>query len=257
MSVLMMVLKGPMQSWGSSSRFTRRETEMMPTKSGVVGMIAAALGVGRTESLSRFSGLRFGVRADQPGTVLSDYHTAMDEHGKMLPLSTRFYIQDAVFVVGVEGDRDSLENYAQALRTPFYQLFLGRRSCPPAGPIETWITEGSLESALSNAPWKAADWYRRRVLSTQGGRPLLEMRIEPTVEESTESGVLETLSDEPVNFNPERRQWKLRRYRRSYEAIPGLSANGSGGDAAVPTGSGELSDLNDVDFFNAVRQEVE
>lgn len=71
----------PMQSWGSRSRFTRRETEAWPTKSGVIGIVAAALGVGRDESLERFDGLRFGVRVDQPGTIMSDYQTARTDEG--------------------------------------------------------------------------------------------------------------------------------------------------------------------------------
>ena len=97
MPVLLMRLAAPMQSWGASSRFTRRETEMMPTKSGVIGMLAAALGIGRDEPLTRFAGLRFGVRIDQPGTIMSDFHTAEDlknerpgsSKKEMLPLSIR------------------------------------------------------------------------------------------------------------------------------------------------------------------------
>ena len=97
MPVLLMRLAAPMQSWGASSRFTRRETEMMPTKSGVIGMLAAALGIGRDEPLTRFAGLRFGVRIDQPGTIMSDFHTAEDlknerpgsSKKEMLPLSSR------------------------------------------------------------------------------------------------------------------------------------------------------------------------
>ena len=46
MSVLLVRLAGPMQSWGSQSRFSHRDTEREPTKSGVVGLLSAALGSG-------------------------------------------------------------------------------------------------------------------------------------------------------------------------------------------------------------------
>ena len=120
MPVLLMRLAAPMQSWGASSRFTRRETEMMPTKSGVIGMLAAALGIGRDEPLTRFAGLRFGVRIDQPGTIMSDFHTAEDlknerpgsSKKEMLSLSIRYYLQDSVFLVGIESrDGDELKQY--------------------------------------------------------------------------------------------------------------------------------------------------
>ena len=126
MPVLLMRLAGPLQSWGSASRFTRRETETMPTKSGVIGMIAAALGMGRDESLARFQGLRFGVRVDQPGSVLSDFQTARDDSGKSMPLSRRYYLQDAVFLAGIEDESgsDRLIDYRRALQKPYYSLFL-------------------------------------------------------------------------------------------------------------------------------------
>ena len=41
MSVLLLRLSGPMQSWGVQSRFTVRDTGLEPSKSGVVGLIAA------------------------------------------------------------------------------------------------------------------------------------------------------------------------------------------------------------------------
>lgn len=76
MSVLLMQLAGPLQSWGASSRFARRSTEPAPTKSGVIGLLAAALGRARSADLTDLAALRFGVRVDQRGTPLRDFHTA-------------------------------------------------------------------------------------------------------------------------------------------------------------------------------------
>ncbi|TPF85701.1 hypothetical protein BW13_09145 [Bifidobacterium sp. UTCIF-37] len=223
MPVLLMRLAAPMQSWGSSSRFTRRETETCPTKSGVIGMVAAALGIKRDESLERFMGLRFGVRIDQPGTLMSDFQTARMDNGDMLPLSRRYYLQDAVFLAALEStDRKELESYRQALAAPYYQLFLGRRSCPPDGPIQTWLTDEGLEDSLRHAPWRASERYQRSVLRRGGlGNPrMLSIVVEPTVEEGAVNGFVDELRDQPVSFDPRRRDWTLRRYMRLDSGIP-------------------------------------
>ncbi|MEW5531784.1 type I-E CRISPR-associated protein Cas5/CasD [Streptomyces virginiae] len=67
-------LAGPLQSWGTSAHFDRRDTTSRPTKSGVIGLIAAALGHDRTGPLGPLAELRYGVRADRPGTHIRDYH---------------------------------------------------------------------------------------------------------------------------------------------------------------------------------------
>lgn len=122
MAVLLLKLAGPLQSWGSSSRFTERGTEHEPTKSGVVGLLAAALGRYRTDPVDDLAALHFGVRIDQPGTFLSDFQT---EHkrkwdsqsarwvsGDALPLTHRHYLADAVFVAAFEGDLGLLQRCA-------------------------------------------------------------------------------------------------------------------------------------------------
>ena len=76
MTVLLLRLAGPLQSWGVKSRFTVRATELAPTKSGIIGMLAAAVGRRRTDPIEDLLSLRFGVRKDQPGRVIRDFHTA-------------------------------------------------------------------------------------------------------------------------------------------------------------------------------------
>ena len=75
MSVLLLKLAGPLQSWGADSRFTERKTRHEPTKSGVIGLLAAALGRRRTEPVDDLASLRFGVRIDQPGHYECDFQT--------------------------------------------------------------------------------------------------------------------------------------------------------------------------------------
>lgn len=259
MPTLLMVLKGPMQSWGASSRFRRRETEMMPTKSGVIGLVAAALGVGRNDSLDQFANLRFGVRADQPGTLLDDFHTALKEGEKNAVVSHRYYLQDAVFVVGLEsGDKAQLERYADAIHAPHYQPFLGRRACVPDGPIETSLVDESLEQALNQEPWHAANWYQKKAdrLEQWGDDALryAEIVVEPARgEDSAVAGFVETLNDEPVSFSPQRRQWRPRQYRRQEQAArPAFTI----AQHEVPDERLE-EDSQMYDFFGAVRRQAE
>lgn len=78
---LVLRLAGPMQSWGSSSEFNWRQTDAQPTKSGIVGLLAAASGRRREDPIEDLLALRLGVRIDQPGTLLRDYHTVSDFRG--------------------------------------------------------------------------------------------------------------------------------------------------------------------------------
>ena len=154
MAVLLLRLAGPMQAWGVKSRFTVRATELAPTKSGVVGMLASAVGRRRTDPIEDLLALRFGVRKDQPGSVIRDFHTARTLDGReSMPLSNRYYLADAVFLAGIEGDRALLEGIDEALRHPAFPLYLGRRSCPPTHPVSLGLREAALLDALRAEPW--------------------------------------------------------------------------------------------------------
>ena len=135
MAVLLLRLAAPLQAWGSSSKFIVRSTEREPTKSGVIGMIAAALGIQRNDDpqkLVPLTTLRFGVRADKEGVLLKDFHTVQVPGEKHPEVSYRYYLSDAVFLVALGSDDKSLlESIASALQKPVYPLYLGRKSCPP------------------------------------------------------------------------------------------------------------------------------
>jgi len=209
MSVLLMQLAGPLQSWGSSSRFARRATEAAPTKSGVIGLLAAAQGRQRSADLADLAALRFGVRIDQPGTLLRDFHTAHRfDTGDGFPISERFYLADAVFVAGVEGEHGIIEELHRSLLNPVFLPYLGRRSCPPARPISLGVRhELTLERALNEEEWRAARWYQRR--NRDRAEIDLEILIEPAAaEEQTAS-----LRDQPITFDPLHRQYALRGIR--------------------------------------------
>lgn len=167
MPTLLIRLCGPMQSWGTRSRFTERDTEMEPSKSGVVGILCAALGRPRSDDVGDLAALRMGVRVDNEGTMANDYHTAGGVDGvaragggvsKNAVLSNRYYLSDADFLVGLEGpDGGLLRTLEDALRAPCWQLSLGRKSFLPSAPIhlpgEGGIRLLPLREALEAEPW--------------------------------------------------------------------------------------------------------
>jgi len=138
MATLLLCCAGPMQSWGTKSRFEKRDTEREPSKSGIIGLICAALGRDRTKPLDDLASLRMGVRVDSPGRVEVDFHTAIGvikAKGKDTgtQLSERAYLTDAVFLVGLEGkDSSLLATIHDRLKNPVWPLFLGRKSFPPS-----------------------------------------------------------------------------------------------------------------------------
>ncbi|MFC5820963.1 type I-E CRISPR-associated protein Cas5/CasD [Nonomuraea harbinensis] len=220
MSVLLMQLAGPLQSWGASSRFSRRSTEAAPTKSGVIGLLAAALGRQRTDDLADLAALRFGVRADQRGVLLRDFQTA--HHfvtGDAQPISDRYYLADAVFVAGVEGDAGLIDDLQAALRCPAFLPYLGRRSCPPARPVELRVDhEHTLEQALRDVPWQAASWHQRRRRHDQ------QIDLEILIEATPAEGGGDSLRDQPLSFDPLHRRYALRGVRRILVSVPNPAA---------------------------------
>lgn len=168
MSTLLLRFAGPMQSWGVDSKFNRRNAGRAPSKSGVVGLCAAALGYRRDEEscLERLINLKIGIRVDKPGKLISDFHMAHQEsfwdkrdrskisrEGKGDSyLSTRYYLSDAAFLVGLEGDEELINEIDKAIKTPMFPLFLGRRSCPPEGRVSLGVTQEGLLEALKKHP---------------------------------------------------------------------------------------------------------
>lgn len=105
MAVLLLRLAAPLQAWGSNSKFIIRNTEREPTKSGVVGMLAAALGIQRNDDpkkLEPLTALRFGVRVEKEGRFLKDFH--MVHSPKTTDVTERHYLSDAVFLVALESE---------------------------------------------------------------------------------------------------------------------------------------------------------
>jgi len=178
MLTLLLRLQAPMQSWGTTSRFDERDTQLEPSKSGVLGLICAALGRDRREEIQDIASLRMGVRCDREGVLMRDYQTAggdRDPKKKTLLIasgdrqartvvSPRFYLADAAFLVGLEGEnRGLLETIHSALRTPVWPLALGRKSFVPGAPVylPDGLQEWGLMEALKRYPCLASSGNRQ------------------------------------------------------------------------------------------------
>jgi CRISPR system Cascade subunit CasD len=153
-----------MQSWGTTSRFDQRDTGKEPSKSGVIGLLAAALGIDRENwiDLEPLTRLPMGVRHDRPGVLKRDYQTAQNiisaDRSKVheTAVTTRDYLADAVFLIGLESpDRALLERAHAALQNPVWPLALGRKSYVPSESVwlEGGIVDTSLLETLAAWPW--------------------------------------------------------------------------------------------------------
>ena len=199
MSTLLLRLAGPMQSWGTQSRFSVRDTGQEPSKSGVVGLVAAALGRPRDQDISDLAALRMGVRVDQEGRVSKDFHTALNviradgSRSNDAVISNRYYLADANFLVALEsGDDTLLDQINHAVANPYWPLCLGRKAFPIGVPV--FIPGGfqrnsNLETALSTFPIESQLLNQRS-------------RVRLVMEQSVQTGVARM--DQPVSFHPRR-----------------------------------------------------
>lgn len=250
-AVLLLRLAAPLQSWGDRSAFNRRDTRPQPTKSGIVGLLAAASGRPREADITDLAGLVLGVRADQPGTLLRDYHTVSDYRERPLPqagvnakgvqkptspaknthITNRYYLQDAVFVAALRGPAPLVEVLAHAVRHPAFPLALGRRSCPPTQPVVLDLVPAApLETVLAELPWQAGpaarEAYERRTRHTTDPLPADRVDLAATFDDPAGE---DTWHDVPLTFDPTRRAFATRRITHRWLSVPtGLPATDTG-----------------------------
>ena len=219
MSTLLLRLAAPLQSWGTDSKFDkRRETKREPTKSGVIGLLAAVLGRRRDEPVDDLAALKFGVRIEQPGQLVCDFQTARKKDSKNPFVTKREYLADAVFLVGLEGDRLLLNTLETAVREPVFPLYLGRRSCPPAGKISLGVNDKSLEESLYEAPWLAGRYYHKKSFI-----PSSSVRLTLAIDDET-AGYYRR-RDYPISFNQKHRKYIYRYIVDTPNAVPVKAVN--------------------------------
>ncbi len=163
MSILRLRIEGPLQSWGTYSRFTERDTAREPSKSGVIGLLCSALGRPRTADVSDLAALRMAVRVEREGFLANDFHTVQNvpKASGATPdtvVSNRYYLADGCFQVFLEGDNDLLLEISNALSKPRWALFLGRKSFIPSAPI---LVERRLQTGALNDVVRISEWLGR------------------------------------------------------------------------------------------------
>lgn len=209
MKTILLKFAGPLQSWGIGSRFENRATNRYPSKSGVIGIVAASFGYSRDDRrISRLNQLDFAVRVDQPGELLSDYHIArrFKANGTIdqVYVTNRQYLQDAVFVVALGSeDEQWMAEIEDALRYPYFQPFLGRRSNPLTSDFIIGTDSEDVITSLEGLAWQASDWYRRK----NRGRVMLSIYADAHL---LESSPRQMIRDRVISFSQRERLYGYR-----------------------------------------------
>lgn len=178
MATLALRIDAPMQSWGVRSKFVSRDTATEPTKSGIVGLLAAACGIkrGEQERIEDIATLRMGVRVDQEGLVERDFHVTENvpnthNRNHRTVVSDRYYLAGAVFLVALEGDSAFLHHLAESVHRPVWPLYFGRKAFVPAHPlverseerrqrVGTGVFDEQMEHVLRTHPFLLDDEVR-------------------------------------------------------------------------------------------------
>ncbi len=242
MKTLLMRLAGPMQSWGTQSQFRERDTGLEPSKSGVIGLLCAALGRPREESVADLAALKMGVRVEHEGALRRDYQTAGGWHRRAdagygvakadgkpggTVLSDRYYLADADFLVGLSGeDEGMLYTLNDALAAPRWPLCLGRKAFVPALPVHLpdgpasgdsgGVAEGDVRDILKEYPWLG---YRR-----PGERKPDQLRL--VIESARVDGARR--QDVPISFALGRREFRVRYVETAFVSLASLKHQGEG-----------------------------
>lgn len=239
-SALAFYLDGPLQAWGASSKFQHRETESFPTKSGVIGLLAAALGIDKhapdeAERLRPLAALALSVLrleklSGAPIERLSDFHTIgggwigdwkNDKNNLFAKMSTprkagdgspfgtvithRTYLMDARFLVALEGDAAVLQVCALALEDPKWGVWFGRKCCLPASPLTPVLAPTAAEAL-------------RMIAEKLGLENFTAGRCVGQIEQAGDGSWYQ--ADQPVSFG--RREFQARPVARILAAPPSL-----------------------------------
>ncbi|MER5295077.1 type I-E CRISPR-associated protein Cas5/CasD [Streptomyces pharetrae] len=237
MSGLLLRLAGPLQSWGERSAFAPvRDTAPFPTRSALIGLFAAAEGIGRDEAgLNRYQDLRLTVRVDRPGVRLVDYHTVGGGFPKDRTAATsqgsnkgaavitrRHYLSDAVFVVAVTAPDDTIERLADALGRPHWAPYLGRRSCVPDEPflLRRHVNDPEEELRtrvpLSRTAPRATDDDGQDT----GTITVEFLHEQPPPSSHGQAADVIDVNDVPLSFAPHSRSHTSRRLHRTHVPVP-------------------------------------
>lgn len=219
MKTILLKLAGPLQSWGTGSHFEKRHTDHYPSKSAVLGLVAASLGYRRDEDekIQKLNELHFAVRIDQPGHILRDYHTAhkYKANGDLdrTYVTERYYLEDAVFAAAIGSEDDSwMTTIEDALRNPYFQPFLGRKSLPLTADFILGITNKDVIPSLLELEWQAASWYQKR------NPAILEIYVDADAKDTRQTFYRK---DRILSFSDHERKYEYRKEKRMTVKLEG------------------------------------
>lgn len=221
MKSILLKFAGPMQAWGTNSHFENRHTDFYPSKSAVIGMIAASLGYRRDEDdlISELKQIAFAVRVDQHGNLLRDYHTARKDKANgekdRTYVTNRYYLEDAIFIVAIShADASLMEKIENGLKNPYFQTFMGRRALPLSADFFLGTFDEDVLQSLEKIEWQAADWYKRKyndmsTLEIYADADIAKEYVKSDV--SGDAGIPQNLrSDNIISFSQKNRKFTLR-----------------------------------------------
>lgn len=254
MKTMLMEIKG-LQSWGCNESMTsRRQTLRFPTKSGIIGMFASALGLERDMSnadkigigLNDLRSLEFGVRIDDDGTIGRDYRTMHEYdynvdmktgliHGRKFSrkpseISERNFIMDAVFIVAVRGTDEIMNRIHDSLNNPHYALYYGRKEFPASFDMLMNIKMDNfldvpIMTAFENEP--------------SHSRSNIKRSLRVIIDDNTSN---DYIMDDPVSFDMNDRKYN-RRYVRFDTVVP------AGSDADYESIDAKSVNYDPMQFF--------
>ena len=161
------------------------------------------MGRRRDEPVEDLCSLNFGVRVEEEGQLLRDFHIARTEGDKKTYVTERYYLSDACFLVGLEsGDETLLDKIEQSIVNPAFPLFLGRRSCVPTLPILIGRRQCCLLEALQREPWLASEYMQ--------GKARGQVRLRLITDAGLDSTGAAVQRDLPLSFDPGNRRYGYR-----------------------------------------------
>ena len=217
MKTILLKFSGPLQSYGTSSHFQTRYTDYYPSKSAVLGLLAACLGYRRDEEekLRELSTLKFAVRIDQQGGLLEDYHIAITDkeivEKPQTYVTNRYYLEDALFVVALSGMDELIDTLTKAIKSPYFQPFMGRRSLPVPVDFFLGVSAEDILDSLRNLPWQAAPWYKKKKRKQGIGEKIsLEVYADEEILKDEKISRSKLRRDIPISFSQKGRQFAFR-----------------------------------------------
>ncbi|OCQ53813.1 CRISPR system Cascade subunit CasD [Photorhabdus australis subsp. thailandensis] len=223
-------LYGPMASWGQPAVGGERPTGLYPSRSAILGLLGAALGI-RRDNESELAKLQksvlIAIKQTIPGFFMRDYHTTQvpthDNHVTHCSrkselsadklntiLSNRDYCCDGIWIVAISLTKHAsftLEQLRDALFKPVFVLYLGRKSCPPALPLCPKLIESSTLKAALDTPFPPLTHSDKEDKSWLGANGFVTYFWEGDKDEMIARNILINHPwDEPIN----RGRWQFR-----------------------------------------------